>query len=575
MKPLSIQCADFLEEMKYLLELNGENPFKTRAFEKAADVIRGLDDSIDLKKLADEKKLTELPGIGKGISETLTSYILENGKKDLLEELKKKLPAGLVEFSQISGLGPKKAKLLIEQLNITTYAELEYACRENRLLLLKGFGEKLQKKVFDGVIFLQQSQGKLKLLEAQSLAEAIKESFLKSSVSEIWFKKIKEINLVGECVRGLEVVEALSFLIVLQDDLEETIKVEIQKRFESEIKNQNSSILIQIIFSDEKRAPFECFKRNASPSHFEKLLKISEKKEFKCVPEAFENLKQLYSRLGYEEIPPECREDNGEFEIFKTEAFLERKPIELAEIQGAFHFHSTESDGALTLEEVVLEAIQMGWKYIGISDHSQSAFYAKGLNSDAILKQKSEILKLQKKYPNIKIFFGIESDILKDGSLDYEDSILKEFDFVIASIHSRFDLNKEEMTERLIKAIENPFTTMIGHLTGRILLGRKAYDFDMDKVLQKAAENKVIIELNAHPSRLDLDWRLGERARSLNLMTSINPDAHDRIGFKDIEIGVKMARKALFSKNNILNSKSPKEVEQWMESRKNDIKGAQ
>ncbi len=540
MKITASQLSNLLEEIKTLMELNGENPFKSRAFGNAADKIRELGDSEDWETRTRTGKLTELPGIGKGIAEVITDFV-QNGQSKVQAELERALPEGLLELSRVPGLGPKKARSVIETLGIKTLGELEYACAENRLATMKGFGEKSQAKILEGVRFLRAGEGlqPLPVAEADGL-------LLETALKKLAGSK-KRVELAGALRMRREVIDSIDFVIE-----KGAVEAADWKSKLDELSSQRQTqVPVRLHEVAAKNFESEWLKQSSSPEHWTELGATTGASE-----------QAIYESAGYAWVPAESREWASDLALFKKS-----KPIELvqtSDIHGAFHFHTVASDGALTLEEVIQEAISRNWKFIGVSDHSQSAFYAQGLKSDALKKQRDELEKLRKKYPQIRIFWGIESDILGDGGLDYDESTLGDFDFVIASIHSRFQMDREAMTERLIRAVENPATTMLGHLTGRILLGRKGYDIDFDRVFEACAKHGVSIELNSHPSRLDVDWRHGEKLRKLGIPISLNPDAHERDGFNDIRYGVDMARKACLPKSQIINSWNVEEIEKWL-----------
>ena len=531
-----------LHEIQKLMELRGENPFKIRAFEKAAHQLEGRG---DLVERAQAQTLREIPGIGKGIEEILSEFLL-HGRCSVLEELKSTLPEGLLELTQIPGLGPKKALLLIEQLGIRTIGELEYACRENRLISLKGFGAKAQQKILENVIFFQAHQGQQKLSEAWPMAEQfydeIRQEFPDLTLSE-----------TGALRRKLEVLDRLEFLIVESD--ESRVKREALESFVIGFRQRNAHALpIHLHFCNAQEFGYRLAQSTASQAHWERLGAPA------SVQAASEE--EFYQHVGIRWIAPELRETGEEVDWAKKGVLDQVLPWD--SIRGVFHAHTLRSDGAASLEEMVQAALAQGYEYIGISDHSQSAYYAQGLKVPDLWAQRKEIEQVQKKNPQIKIFWGIESDILQDGSLDYEPEVLKAFDFVIASIHSRFQMDRTAMTERILKAIRNPYTRFLGHPTGRLLLGRKGYDFDFEAVIEEAHRCGVAIELNSNPNRLDLDWRWGEVMRKHQTLTSINPDAHDVGGLADTRFGVAMARKALFTKNQVVNTQSAREVEAWL-----------
>lgn len=531
-------AIELLEEIRHLMELKGENPFKIRAFEKAAQVL--ADSTENLKERAQQGTLTELPGIGKGISEVLTEFLLQ-GHSTVRDDLFKSIPAGLLELTQVPGLGPKKAQVLIDELEIHSLSELEYACRENRLLKLKGFGDKLQQKILEGLAFLKSSQGQLRICDAEPLAAALEELLAHSM-------KGSQISSTGELRRKMETVASLDFLV------EGDAPKGILKELDVFKKKSNCKIEIKLHESKPGFFGYELARTTASPEHWEAL---GSPKAFAAKDEA-----AFYSKLDLPVIPPEMRETGEEIKLSRAKKL--DQVLNEKDLKGVFHNHTTRSDGSATLEEMVVAAKKLGYSYIGISDHSQSAFYAQGLKVPDLLEQEKEIKKIQDKHPEIRIFWGIESDILADGSLDYDHAVLKKFDFVVASIHSRFQMDRETMTQRILEALRNPYTRFLGHATGRLLLGRKGYDLDMEKVIAEAARRDVAIEINANPARLDIDWRWGECLRENEALVSINPDAHDIEGLQDTRYGVTVARKALLPTGLVVNSRSIKEVEKWL-----------
>lgn len=524
-----------LNEICRLMQLRGENPYRIRAYEKAIHAISGRE---DLVERAQKKTLTELPGIGESIQETLVEYILE-GKSNLRDELQKEIHPGLLELTQISGLGPKKASVLIEQLGIQTIGELEYACKENRLVSLKGFGPKAQEKILEQIHFFNLNRGFQKYADVETIGAEI----LKKLQSEYSGGKILE---TGAFRRKSEVLTEFEFLIESEKPLESL--------FRKFLEGVSSPIPIRLHYSNSKDLAYLWAKTTATTQHWEAL----------GAPGTIEASTEdaFYEKLGLPWIAPELRETGDEVQLAR--AGLLGQILPWNGIQGVFHNHTLRSDGAHSLEQMVVAAKELGFRYLGISDHSQSAAYAQGLKEDGLLAQEQEVRQVQEKHPEIRIFWGIESDILADGSLDYPPELLKKFDFVIASIHSRFQMDREAMTQRILTAIRNPYTRFIGHPTGRLLLGRKGYDLDMEKIIAEAARHQVALELNANPSRLDLDWRWGPVMRREKAFTSVNPDAHEMQGLKDTHYGVIMARKSLIPAHQIVNTKSVSEVEQWL-----------
>lgn len=538
-------AVQLLEEIRQLLTVKGENPFKIRAYDRASDAIAGRDDLMALAKMG---RLTSIDGVGKGIAQVLTDFLL-SGKTDARDELLESLPEGILELVKIPGLGPKKAMTLIDELDIHSLRELEYACKENRLLTLKGFGIKAQHKILEGIQQMTAYAGKKRLADAFPAAEAL-------------FKILQQeangcrVSETGELRRRMEVLSGLEFLVEMpaekkeKDRLSKKLKAAVDRYRES----SGEGLEIVIHESSPARFGYELARTTGSPEHWKAL----------GTPAPFDAKTEeaFYEKLSLPWIPPEAREDGEEVPLAKKGKLEELLPWN--GVQGIFHNHTTRSDGMATLENMVVEAKRLGFKYIGISDHSQSAYYAQGLKPADLNVQEKEVRQVQEKHPEIRIFWGIESDILADGSLDYDEKVLKKFDFVIASIHSRFKMDKEAMTDRILEAIRNPCTRFLGHATGRLLLGRKGYDVHMDRIIAEAAKRDVAIEINASPARLDIDWRWGKMLRQCETKVSINPDAHDTSEIADTMYGIGVARKALLPVSQVVNSRSVKEVEKWL-----------
>lgn len=517
-------ALDHIEKVAELLKLAQENPFKVRAFEKALGVLQALPEG-KLEELAKIRKLENLSGIGKGISEVFYQF-METGDSTMRAELEKSLPKGLVELTQVSGLGPKKAMVLITDLGITSLGELEYACRENRLAGIKGFGQKTQDKILEQVIFLQRASSKLRLVDALELALQIS-AFAKKSLGV-------ELAFTGELARKLDTLSLLEFEVGKDSE-------KIEKKIQAYSTGDLGCKLPVRVFDAKDK---EKTKRESSPEFYEAARKLN---------------------FDIQEVSPECREFTDGPQVLKK---IGKDLLNEGDVQGVFHFHTTASDGTASLSQMCQKAIELGFKYVGVTDHSQSAFYAQGLKADALKLQRKEVERVRELFPSLSVFWGIESDILADGGLDYDAKTLSHFDFVIASIHSRFQMDKDQMTQRLLAALDHPSTTMLGHMTGRILLGRKGYDFDVEKVFERAKKRGVIIELNSNPHRLDVDWRHGPLLREIGVNVSINPDAHSPEGFSDVKFGEWMARKALLPRSLIFNVKPAKEVDSWLQAKR-------
>ncbi|MBI2335626.1 MAG: DNA polymerase/3'-5' exonuclease PolX [Deltaproteobacteria bacterium] len=556
------QIIENLNTIAQLMELDGENPFKVRAFLNAARVLES--EARDLSTLVKTGELSNLQGVGKGLTEAITEMVQKN-KSTPLMELQKKFPEGLVECLKISGLGPKKLKVLYQELGIQNVGELEYACKENRLLGLKGFGLKTQENVLQGIAALKKFQGRFHLDMAWATANRLV-AYLKAQ------HKGLQIEVGGSLRRWRETIGDIDLLIASDNSAEKIIQT-FQKvpQLESVLAagptkasiRLQSSIQVDLRVVHPEEFPYALVYFTGNKIHNTALrarakdfgLKLNEYGLFKgtkCIPCKTEA--DVYAALELQYIPPELREGLGEIEIAAEHKIP--KLIEAKDIQGVFHVHSDWSDGINAMEDMQQEAMRLGFCYMGQSDHSQSATYAGGLNETRVKSQLTKIEGLNKKTKNFHIFKGVESDILADGSLDYAPKILKQFDFIIASVHSRFKMTKSQMTERILTAIKNPYTRILGHMTGRLLLAREEYEIDIEKIIEEAAKNRVAIEINANPHRLDMDWRFLKKAKTAGVKFFINPDAHSTRGLSDTWLGVHIARKGWLSKEDVINTGS-------------------
>ncbi len=557
--------------MAMLLELEGANPFKIRAFENASRSLETF--SEDLDALVQAKQLQTLPGIGKGISADIEE-LATTGQLKVFEELKRKFPETLFELLKIPNVGPKKVKVLYDKLDIKSIGELEYACLENRLVTLPGFGEKTQAKILNGIAFLKKNKGKYLYSE---VIEQIQPIFL---IMKSW-KEIQDVSIAGSLRRGKELVHDAD--LVCSSTVPEKVMEKFLKLKEAGTLLGKGPTKISIVLKSglqvdlrvvsPKEYIFALHHFTGSKEHNTWMRGIAKDKGYKLNEYGmWKNEKtisckkeeDIFSALGLPYVEPEMREGSLEIQYIEKKQKLPEL-VKDKDIKGFFHMHTTYSDGTNSLEEMIQKAVDMGFEYMGISDHSQTAFYANGLKLADIEKQHKEIDKLQKKFQNIRLFKGIESDILKDGSLDYPAGVLKKFDFVIASVHSQFNMPENEMTERCMKALQNPYTTMIGHPTGRLLLGREGFAINITKLIDAAAKYGKCMELNASPHRLDLDWRILPYVKEKRVPVSINPDAHSTTGIEDIRFGVVMARKAGLESKNIWNTMPLKQMERRLE----------
>ena len=567
------EASEILDEIATFLELNNENPFKVRAIANAARLLKGMSSS--LEELLESGELAKTKGIGKGILERLEE-MAKHGHSPYLKKLSREFPSGLQDMLRVPRLGPKKVRILYDKLKIKNLNSLEKACKTGKLNSLKGFGEKTAENILHGIEFLKKYSDRILYSEVILQAKEL-ENYLKN------VKEIDEISIGGSLRRHLETVKdvdlvvgtknpnkVMDALVKYKDVAEVTAKGETKTAVIFK-----SGLRVDLRAVKPKEFPYALHHFTGSKDHNTAMrsraksmgLKMNEYGLFRAEKNiACKNEKEIFAKLKLHYIPPELRENLGEIEEAEKHDFHDL--ITDKDIQGVLHVHSTYSDGVNTLEEMIEGAIKRNFKYIGFSDHSQSAFYANGLKVDRIKKQSEEIEKLREKYPKILILHGIESDILKNGDLDYPLKVLEKFDFIVGSIHGNFNLNEKEMTKRMIRAIKNPYCTMIGHPTGRLLLSREAYPINMEEVIEAAAENKKIIEINSHPLRFDLDWRLGPFARKLKIKTSINPDAHKIEDMDYMEMGVGIARKAGFKAKDVLNTFSVNEIKKYLASQK-------
>jgi DNA polymerase (family 10) len=533
------QIADALKLTAQLQELHGANPFKVKALANAAYRLDKTDIDLSGKSL---EELSAMEGIGKSIAAKIYE-LQETGKLKELEEVLAITPAGVIEMLRIKGIGPKKVGQLWRELQVESPGELLYACNENRLIDLKGFGEKTQAAVKKFIEFSMESKGKFHYASVEETAENLVEFLKKQTGTDF-------ISLTGAVRRKSIIIERIEVVAAID---EKKIKLE---KFENP-----RQIPVHVHTSGEEDFYDVLFRTTASESHLKQLDTLTYYGE--ANPESEEAIFEGYE-MDY--IEPELREGLGEIMLAQNSKLP--KLIEESDLKGILHNHSKYSDGMHTLEQMANRCKELGYSYFGICDHSQSAFYANGMKPDMVLKQQEEIDKLNAKMAPFKIFKGIESDILNDGSLDYTEDILKTFDFIVASVHSNLKMDKEKATARLLKAIENPYTSILGHPTGRLLLSREGYPIDHKKIIDACAANGVAIELNAHPYRLDIDWTWIPYCMEKGVLISINPDAHETEGLLDMHWGTLAARKGMLTKEFCLNAKSVEEIETWFGRRR-------
>lgn len=561
------QISDTFELLGMLMELHGENPFKAKSYATASYNIYKLDKQ--LSELSEEE-MAQIPSIGVTIREKIKT-LLADGHIKQLNELIAKTPAGLFDVMKVKGLGPKKVKVIYEELGIESIGELKYACLENRLTLLKGFGEKTQDNVLKNIEFLLSNTGKFRYGDIEHEIISVQ-----NELEEIFGKE--NISASGNYRRRAEILTQADFVLKIPvNEIEEVAMEKWTQVYDwSQVFSPDSIAKTNVvIIKTESNVPVVL--HSAEENNFGNML--FETTGSKIFLDKFRNVvgvltnhkteEEIFSSAGIDFIEPELREGTNEIELAQKKML----PVLITtkDVKGVIHNHSTWSDGVNTVKEMADECIKLGYEYFCISDHSQSAFYANGLSPEKVLAQQKEIDKLNSTYADFKIFKGIEADILNDGRLDYEDDILATFDFVVASVHSNLKMTEEKAMQRVLTAIRNPYTTILGHPTGRLLLSREGYPLDHKKIIECCAENNVVIELNASPYRLDMDWRWIPYAMECGVKISINPDAHNRNGILDIYFGTLAARKGGLTKEYLFNNLSMKGMEIYLTERKNNI----
>lgn len=522
-----------------LMELHNENPFRTKSIASASFKLDKLPFRIEEASLED---LSAQPGIGKSTAEK-AKEVAATGTFKELEDLIENTPSGIIEMLNIKGLGPKKIQIIWKELEIESVGELLYACNENRLVEAKGFGLKTQEDIKKSIEFSISNKGWFLYAKVLPLAEKFFNDLKLHFPSSL-------LSYTGDFRRKCEVLSTVDLLISESiDNVEKFLD-----GFTLVEKTENS-----IELTDELGFTFKVFSSNINDFYRDLILSTGSTAHldhlFNILPDlpSLSSEEAIYRNLGLDYIEPELRE--GLNEIVQAQTHTLPKLIQYKDLRGTLHNHSTYSDGVHSLEQMAVHCKDvLGLEYLGICDHSRTAVYANGLSIERLEQQWNEIATLNEKLAPFKIFRGIESDILGDGSLDYPDEVLAKFDFVVASVHSNLKMDEDKATTRLIKAIENPYTTILGHPTGRLLLSRAGYPLDFKRVIDACAANGVVIEINANPLRLDLDWRWHRYAVEKGVLLSINPDAHRTEGLHDMQYGVLVAQKGGLQASNCLNA---------------------
>lgn len=563
---LKKKIAGLFESFADLLEFKGENPFKINAFRNGAAVINGLEGS--LEEMISDGSIKDVKGIGKGLLAIIHEYN-EKGYSSEFEKLVAEVPAGIMDFLLIRGLGAKKIKNLYESLGVSSIEELESACKDNRVAALKGFGRKTQDMIL-GEIERIKSVQKLTLMDD---AEK-KVRLILTALST--FESVKKIEVSGEYRRACEIISKLEFVVLITDFDNFNKELVSNFAFEDVVVSdyqgndwptgKNSVMMKAFVIEQEFIVPVY-FISTLTLKDYETLLFFSTgSPEFikACGAENTqfdeESEPEIFNKLNSPYVIPEMREKEY---YFLSDPLKKNSELERGKFHGFLHFHTIFSDGKNTLAEMAVAAREAGFEYMAVCDHSKAAFYANGMTEERVLQQKSEVAGINEKLL-IPVFQGVESDILKDGELDFRDDFLKNFDFVVASVHSRFKMTEEEMTNRIIRAVENPNTDLLGHPTGRLLLARAPYQLNIKKVIDACAANKVAIEINASPNRLDLDWRVIYYAREKGCLFSINPDAHTKDSIDEINYGIRIARKGGIQPEEVINCMDLKSFKEFL-----------
>lgn len=563
------EMAEVFHRIALLLELKGENPFKVRAYRTGAETVENFAGDIVALALANE--LAGIKGIGEALRDKLHE-MAATGKLEFYEKLKAEFPESIFALFNLSGLGPKKIALLYKELKVAGIEDLKRVCESGEAAKLSGFGEKTVVKLLESIAFHDQHASEFRLGDVASVAEHVLEA-LRNNLH------VGRVEICGSYRRGKETVHDLDFLASSKEpqaviDAFVALPVFVQILAKGGTKasvRTKDGLQCDLRVVGNAEFPFAlsyftgskehnvamrqlCLQRGWSLNEY--AITVSEGAE---APPLIFDERDLYRALDMEYVEPELRENTGELEA----AAHNRLPrlVELPNLRGTFHNHTTASDGGATLAQMAEAAQELGLQYLGIADHSKSSFQANGLHEDRLRKQIAEIKAMNADFDGFRLFAGSEVDILKDGSLDFDDDLLAELDYVVASVHNVMNLPEAEMTRRIIRAIENPHVTMLGHLTGRLLLQRPGYAVNVPAVIDAAAATGTIIELNASPWRLDMDWRWWKLAKEKGVRTSINPDAHSTRGLQDLYFGIRAARKGWLERGDVVNTLPLGEIE--------------
>ncbi len=561
------KIADAFEAIARLLELKGENPFKIRAYTQAARALETLAEPLDT--LIAEERLTAIEGIGKATGEKITE-LHTTSRLPYLDNLREEFPPDILTLFDIQGLGAKKIKILWDSLKVHSITSLERACKEGKVATLPGFGEKTAANILKGIDHMRAHAGEFRFGDIASLAESLLDDLRghpaanQSAIAGSYRRKKEVVHDLDFIVSSSQPADVMDFFsthplvvnilakgatkssVILKNGIQCDLRVVAGKEFPFALNYFTGSKEHNVrIRSRALARGWSLNEYRFSPADGRELREP--------IPEILEE-NDIYHALGLDPVPPELREDRGEIDAAEKHSLPAL--IEWSNLRGIFHNHTTASDGRASLDDMVAAAKELGLEYLGIADHSKASFQANGLDEKRLAEQTARIAELNADDKEFRIFTGVECDILKDGTLDFPDEVLASLDYVVASVHSSFTMPQAEMTKRIIRAMENPNVTMLGHPTGRLLLTRDAYQLDIPAILDAAAATGTIIELNANPRRLDLDWRWWPLAKEKGVKCAINPDAHSTEGLQDVIFGVGIARKGWLTKDDVVNTQS-------------------
>jgi len=572
-------AATIFERIALLLELKGENTFKVRAYRTGAEIVESF--SGDIMKLATENQLTGIKGLGEALRDKLHE-MAATGKLEFYEKLKAEFPETLFELFDVQGLGPKKVAALHTELGVSSIADLKRACESGEAAKLSGFGGKTVEKILESIAFREQHASEFRQDQVYPLVQQILATLREHP-------DVSHAEVCGSFRRGKETVHDLDFLVATKHP-DQVIAAFVELPLVADViakgptkasVHVTNGVQCDLRAVSNKEFPFALAYFTGSKEHNVAIRQRALNRGWSLNEYAFTTVPDhadasvippihdeadLYRALDLDFIDPELRENTGEIDA--AEHGVLPRLIQLENLRGVFHNHTTASDGGATLREMAAAAHDLGLQYLGIADHSKSSFQANGLDEKRLLGQIEEIRGLNADFDDFRIFAGSEVDILKDGSLDFSDEIMSQLDYVVASVHNVFNLPEADMTKRIIRAIENPHVTMLGHLTGRLLLQRPAYHVNVAAIIDAAAETGTIIELNASAWRLDMDWRWWKLAKDKGVKCSINPDAHSTQGLQAVIYGVRAARKGWLTRKDVINCLSVAEVEEVLKAKR-------